>query len=331
MRPARAALACLAASSLVAPCIVAETTEVRERVRVARVLVDVRVLDRHGDPVRGLRAEDFRLRVAGEPVRVTSVDWISSAASEQVDDVRIGAPEAAELPSTRREGRLIVLFVQRHLVPSRIVGLMKIVDEVQAFLDSLRPEDRVAIVLHDWSLELFSDFTSDHAALGRVIEESIVHYRPPAPASGGTNSSGPHLRLDPELAARASNPERALQVVGRALAELPGPKTMLYLGWGLGRLEGGSVVMRPEYRPALEQLIDARVVVYALDFTQADYHTLEGPMIHVAQETGGLYMKTWLAPEIAFETVSRAIEGLYQLAFLKPDLPPGRHRLKIRI
>ena len=50
-----------------------------ERVEVARVVVDTRVLDARGRPVRGLGLDDFRVFIDGEPARIESVRWEGDA------------------------------------------------------------------------------------------------------------------------------------------------------------------------------------------------------------------------------------------------------------
>ena len=47
-----------------------------ERVDVARILIDARVLDDAGRPVLGLNAADFEVTIDGTPVRVESAQWV---------------------------------------------------------------------------------------------------------------------------------------------------------------------------------------------------------------------------------------------------------------
>jgi hypothetical protein len=47
-----------------------------ERVEVARVLVDVRVVDAAGAPITGLGRDDFEVRVGNRRARVESVQWV---------------------------------------------------------------------------------------------------------------------------------------------------------------------------------------------------------------------------------------------------------------
>jgi hypothetical protein len=226
--------------------------------------------------------------------------------------------------------RLIVLFFQRHTLPSRMVGLMIMLKRAREFVENLGPGDRVAILTFDSHLRLFSDFTDDREALAETIQRKIVPYRPPPlPEPGPFPSLAEHF--DHDAARRAASPEEALLVTARALAPLKGSKTLLYIGWGMGVYQGGAVQMRPEYGPARRALLDARVSVFPLDVTRADYHTLEGPLIKVARDTGGYYMKTFYSSYFAMDSVAGIITGRYELVFEKPDLPPGQHFIRVKL
>ena len=53
-----------------------------ERVEVARVVIDVRVVDDDGQPIPGLTPEDFEVRIDEEPVRVETALWVGSDEAE---------------------------------------------------------------------------------------------------------------------------------------------------------------------------------------------------------------------------------------------------------
>ena len=48
-----------------------------ERVEVSRVVIDVRVVDASGQPIRDLDADRFTVEIDGKPARVESVQWIT--------------------------------------------------------------------------------------------------------------------------------------------------------------------------------------------------------------------------------------------------------------
>ena len=54
-----------------------QKTSVQESVSVDRVVVDAHVIDARGNPISGLTAADFRLRVDGRNVPIESTEWIA--------------------------------------------------------------------------------------------------------------------------------------------------------------------------------------------------------------------------------------------------------------
>jgi VWFA-related protein len=313
------------------PLIAQERTDVLEEVEVGRVIVDVRVIDRQdAQPIEGLDQDDFRVEVEGRPVRLESVDWIVGATpslegASQEEIRRIESEQGPGYPS-----RLIVLFFQRDTFPSRIAGMMQMLKRADEFIATLGPDDRVAILTYTSHLKLYADFTGDHDYLRELVRRRIVPFRPPPPPEPGSFPSIAAY-FDHDAAKNAATPEQALRVTAEALKPLRGSKTMLYIGWGMGVLRGGSVQMRPEYGATRRALLEARVTVFPLDVTRADYHSLEGPLIRVARDTGGYYMKTYYSSYFAMNSIASIITGRYELVFEKPDLPPGEHFIKIRL
>lgn len=304
--------------------------EITENVEVSRVIINVRALDNGGNPIPDLGPEDFRVLVEGEPARVESVEWVAGAVPLPAD-VPGGEPEAFEKRTEPRvPGRLIVFFFQRDLIDVRIVGLMHMVREARLFLDTLGPEDRVAILKFDYHLDLYSDFTSDADALRGILQGALIPpERPYIAPEYDPLSLARHL--DRAAAYEATTPETGILVTARALAELPGAKTLLYFGWGMGRMTGGGARMQPDYTEMRSALIGSGTTLFTLDYVQSDIHGLEGPMMTAAWDTGGKYVKAYQFSIRAMKSVARAIAGHYELTFVKPDLPPGRHLLRIKL
>jgi hypothetical protein len=164
--------------------------------------------------------------------------------------------------------------------------------------------------------------------LRRVLDRSVLFERVPLLAAADAPSLVEHL--EPTAAKKAATPETALRQLGEALRELPGAKSLVLFGWGMGSWSPGvGVFLDHDYGPARQALVEGRVTVFALDVTDADYHTLEVGLEQVAEDTGGFYAKTHLFPSQAFDRLGRALEGHYELSFAKPDLEPGEHDLDI--
>jgi hypothetical protein len=139
-----------------------------------------------------------------------------------------------------------------------------------------------------------------------------------------------HLHADVLKGAKSS--EEALLILGNAMRPIPGPKSLVLFGWGLGRFSGGRVWMLPVYAAARQALESARVSVFSLDFTQADYHSLEVGLGKVSDDTGGFYAKTWHFPDIAIDRLQKTLTGHYELEVRKPEtLVRGVHMIEVDV
>ena len=90
---------------------------------------------------------------------------------------------------------------------------------------------------------------------------------------------------------------------------------MIYAGWGLGEYFAGTVTMTPDYDDARDALARARVTVFVLDVTQADYHSLEVGLETIAEDTGGTYEKTFRQPLQMTKRLAHTLEGYYEIGF----------------
>jgi VWFA-related protein len=312
------------------------------RVDVRLFTVVVRVVDGAGNPVLGLKPEDFRARVGKKEVPVAAVDWISSegapaaAAAPAIGGTpgrseespggvaAPGSPAPATPAPSGPAGKLVVLFVQAdNNDPGRTRGHLRTLKSIPHLLDALQPSDLVAVVAFDSHLKLWLDFTRDREPVPTAVYRAIrFGGRPPDLRGGGEPASlAPHFDLGKAL--RAASTERGLEVTAEALARLPGEKVMVLLGWGLGNFGPFGTQMTPAFAPAVRALGAARVTVFVLDVTDADAHDLEVGLRGIAEATGGTYDKTNIFPTLAVRHLARAISGYYVLSF-DPDALPRR-------
>ena len=303
-----------------------------EEITVALSSVVVRAVDGRGRPILGLRSEDFRVVAKGKEIPVLAADWHGA----------VQPPPQGRLPERRLEpyaetaaqeaGKLVVFFVQADLHPSRIRGQLRLRPYSRELLDTLAPEDRVAVVSFDSHLHLWLDLTRDREAVHRAIDRAML-------LNGGRGGIVRRSRDPSRLAAHfdfdaardTASPERALQVTAEALRPLPGEKALIYLGWGLGRYGSGGVRMTPDYEPAVRALLAARATVFVLDVTDADYHSLEVGLESVAEATGGTYAKTHLFPSQATGHLAGTISGYYVLALDTSALPAGAKQVRVTL
>ena len=329
-----AALWCLAGGEAAA-----QPQLIVERVDVARVIIDVRVIDDDGRPIRGLEPDDFEVRIDDEPVRVESAFWVGG---DTEDDAGDGA--AASGPVASREiagflepadrGQLIVFVVQKSLVHSRALGLLRLLMHSDRLLARVAPADRVAVVSFDSHLKIWLDFTDDLDRVETVLAEEIMFGRPPVLEP----RDGPSLlaTLSQEEGRRTWEIQEALRQLGDALEPLPGAKSVVLIGYGFGdlRVVLGMVgsTLDDRYHEARAALEAARASVFALDVTQADYHTYEHGLQMVAEDTGGFFVRTYLRPpRRVIDRVVNAIAGRYVLFTERPDVEPGEHPIEVDV
>jgi VWFA-related protein len=315
----------------------AQVPQVAERVEVSRVVIDVHVLKDDGSPVTGLTTSDLRVLVDGHPVKTESVRWTTEAVALRTMPATPPAIGAAAVARAGMPyGRQIVLLFQKDLEPSRVEGLMAMLRRAEAFLDGLDPADRVAVASFDYHLELWSDFTTDRAAVRAILERSVLFA---GRAPEGSPGEQPALlpAFDRVEGRRASSMEEALLRLGNTLDAMPGSKAMVIFGYGFGRILGAgdlrtmAVGLDQDYAEARRVLARARVTVYCLDLTQADSHTLEAGLMKVAEDTGGFYLRTHEFPGQAMSRLATALRGHYEVSVEKPDLPRGEHVIRVEL
>jgi VWFA-related protein len=299
-----------------------------ERVDVARIIVDTRVLDDRGHSVPGLTADDFKVNIDGRTTRVETATWIG-ARDTDLDAAPLESTPLSGAGVPIGPGRLVVFLFQKDLEPSRIVGLMRMLLKSRTFVETLAPNDRVAILSFDSHLKIWTDFTNDRERLHRVLAHGLLFERPPAVQA----ASAPSLveRLDPDRGRRTYDIERALELIGEALEPLPGSKSLVLIGYGFGRFSSGGVTMENGYGPARQALVASRTAVFSLDVTDADYHSLEHGLQLVSEQTGGFYARTHIFPDLAMQRLAGAIAGYYVLYVEKPESQRATHDIEVEL
>src|SRR5207244_940987 len=123
--------------------------------------VDVSVVDGQGQPVSTLRAPEFAVSVDGQPRRVVTSEYISDVSAES-QAAGVTVDPYISNNTDRRPGRLIIIvFDQNNMTMERLRGSL---DSTRKFIDSLAPNDRVALISIP-SPGPRVDFTKNHAQI----------------------------------------------------------------------------------------------------------------------------------------------------------------------
>lgn len=333
----------LALLSQAAPKPAPEQQTFEEQVTVSRVVVNVHAVDDRGNPITGLTERDFRVAVDNKLVVLESVEWVGPPASGRAKTAAPSPTPApavpgtveVQLPPSDDSQRLMVMVFQWEIAGQKQDGFVRMQRQAREFVRNLEPADRVAVLLFGSRIWLKRDFTSDRRSIDAALAgiSKAAEDRTPDPAAGISLAA-----LLPESEARsATSIEKALASVGRALGTVPGKKSLLLFGWGIGVWKAtfpgeiaGYVRQRPEYEPAREALTKSETSVFCLDVSGGS-HTLADGLQRVAFETGGLYVPTWDFPRFAMEKVERTLVGHYVLVFRKPPGPAGFHTIEIQL
>ena len=314
--------------------------QLQEQITVERVIVDARVTDYQGNPIAGLKPSDFKVKIDGKPAKVEAADWIAdTAAQREIDEttaeataVPAPAAPAPAAPALPRTGRLLVFLFQTDFArnSARIRGQMKLFQLNEEWLDWIEPEDRVAVLSFDSHLKFRLDFTGNKHDIANAMEQALYIDDPPWPQKVPLPSLG--SRLKPDVLTGIATPERALIEIGNALLNIPGPKSLILFGWGLGRFSREGVRMAPNYWIARQALEMARVSVFSIDFTEADFHSLAAGLEKVAGDTGGFYASTHNFPHLAVDRLKRTLAGHYELEVRKPATSVrGAHTIEVEV
>jgi VWFA-related protein len=304
-------LAPLALAVFVAvPAAAQQPPRFRDRVDVARIVVDARALDSQGRAIPGLTADDFAIRIRNRPARVESATWVGADSDSDTADPTIEKGSVAEAVIPR--GRLIVFLFQKDLEPTRIIGLMRMLFRAKTFLDTLGVDDRIAVVSFDSHLKIWSDFTNDRESVRRIFDRGLLLERP-KPIGAPAAAISLTRELTQAEGRRAYPIEKALLLLGQALEPLPGTKSVVLFGHGFGRFTSSGVYMEHGYEEAVAALQRARAAVFSIDVTQADGHSLEVGLQSVSEETGGFYERSFVHPDRTVQRLVGALAGHYVL------------------
>ena len=265
-----------------------------------------------------LPSDDFEV-LTDERVDVESA-WVDA---DESDWAPLPSTDLAAALTPRDRRQLVVFFVQKSLEADRALGLLRLLQDSDALLAGVGPDDRVAVVSFEHHFKLWLDFTADLARAREVLAWDVMHEDPPGiePQAGLSIAAG----IDQAEGRKIWYVEDALWRLGEVLEPMPGSKSVVVIGYGFDHVS-------TRYARALDALDAARAAVFSLDVTQADYHTFEHALRDVSHHTGGLFRTTFRDPRRAIERMASAVfSGRYVLFTRAPDLEPGSHSIDVEL
>ena len=284
-------------------------------------------MDGSGRAIPNLSASDFAVTIEGTTAKIDTVEWVPADAAT-VQNESTFQRQSSPAPTATND-RWIVFLYQKHPDLSDVEGFMRLSREMDNLTKVVGQHDHVAVLSFDTSLHYWLDFTNDTQRVRQVMTHDLLVAAPPA--VGVDVFPALTARLSPETAAKTYSIEQSLRLLGTSLEALPGPKTIVVFGYGMGTWlrRFGIVLMDRDFVEMLTSLERARVSVFCVDITKAEYHPREEGLRVVADETGGFYIQSYSAP--VFDRLEGALAGYYVLFVVPPDASTGERRIDVKV
>lgn len=301
---------------------------------VRRVPVDVVVLDRQGNPVRGLTAQDFVVKEDGAEQRIASFDVMNGTKPSYVPTTlpKLPPDTFVNLPDTAERGPLYILYYD--LVNTSQENQMSFRRMLLKFVDEAPAGVRIALFIRTQKIYQLQGFTTDHALLHEAIERK---------------GPGPHI---PEVFLYAGNYGRndamgalsAMNFIADYMSGIPGRKNLIWLAdsfpipvgpsvsGSYGASAGGapanpssggggptmldySTLLSTMMKNTYSSMMKSQIALYLVDVTGQSDPALKDWMDRISDSTGG---QSYMGNNHVDEMISEAIdhgENYYTLSY----------------
>jgi len=364
------------------------TAQTTFRTSVEVVAVDVHVVDSSGRPVPDLKPDDFAITVDGQRRPIVTADYVSSGFNASATPAESQKPQplftANWLGRMPAPGRTILLVIDEENI--RAGSAVAAARAAGQFLERLQPADRVGLVVMPRT-SLAIDPTTDRGRVKEALTHVVGHLVPvstqldmifalgvseafakrhdPKKWAGikarecSRPSALPSCPAEMDAAAetmmadarqRAQSTAQTLASLMDALAQFPGPKTLVYVSEELPVSD--FISERRDFASRLAPLgpgaAKAQVTFYVLQLNrsmadvediydnptaQADADMRALGLETVTSVTGGRRMMLSGKVDAAFDRVALEISGYYLLGFRSEasDRDGKGHEIKVTV
>src|SRR5688572_19484516 len=171
------ALSVTAGFVLASALVAAQAPEVTFKVEVNYVEEDVRVVDRDGNFVRGLKQEDFQVFEDGKPQKVQTFGMVDIPNTRPRKPLYLGPDAISIEPDVAvnkqvLDGRLyLIVLDDYHVAPLRSQHVRNLARRF--VLEKLGPDDQAAVVVTSGLLRASQDFTQNRRLLLEAIDNFV--------------------------------------------------------------------------------------------------------------------------------------------------------------
>ncbi len=261
-------------------------------VRVSTRLVQVSVIvEGHGQPLAGLKQEDFALFDQGQPQQIaffsehgSSADTAGATAAAQPLPPDMFTNRIAEKPGVPPSVTVILL----DLLNTHSSDMAYARNQIIKFIEALQPQDRVALYGLSDQLYILHDFTRDSSALLAALThyKNTENFKVSGSEMDASDTGDDNLDAFLDTTAqkfsdfytisRVEETASALEAIGNHLAALPGRKNLVWvsssfpfeIGYDAPITVGDTSEHRTfsaEIEDAARALNNANVAVYPVD------------------------------------------------------------------
>jgi VWFA-related protein len=266
------------------------------KVAAELVLVDVTVVDRNGQPVKGLKPEQFQVFEDNRPQIIKTFEYMDIAAKQEEKNEPVApvleagmlnnpAPEVIKITEAgppdnmelARDKRLIFLFFDSSSMPPE--DFVRVREAAETYIsEKLTPADMVAVGLLGDTLRILQDFTNDRDSLLKAIKKVTPGEGTAVAEMGGVADLEAQQQLaesGEEDTDAAFNPDEtelnifntdrklgAIEVVSRTLKNIPGKKILVYFSNGIRQTGTDN---QSQLRASVDAANRGNVSIYTVD------------------------------------------------------------------
>lgn len=366
MKSAHKLLLCLAIQGLyfLSICFFAAQVGNQEKLRyevtVALKLVQVYVLDKHGNAVADLTKSDFELYDNGQAKPITDFEK-HELSLDQVPQVPQPPVPAASVSNTNRKFFLFFDFAFNNRA-----GISKSRTAALNFLDTqVRIEDEVGVLSFSArrGLTLHEYLTSDHRRIRQVVEalgpgkflgrawtldsEWVKDHQEVDKAIGSDMTKSIVGAEESAMKKEAIGFASQIPELAKALRKIPGIKNIILFSSGIPNdmLYGGTFYvwgdasLRDRYNEMCKELASSNSAVYAVNASGAGFTAFEesylkgdGALRQLARESGGKYFDNINSYENINRTIQKVTGTYYVLGYYIDEKRDGRfHNVRVKV
>ena len=305
--------------------------EFGSEVDVSEVLLDVRVTDSQGNVILGLGPDDFVVREDGERRPVETVSFYSNRRLEGPIPKSLEGKVSQDGETTERYFVLLFDDQRRSDLGGPANLMRRQLDagrQAKAWVRTLPPSDRVAVLSYDAKLKVQTDFTADRQQLEAAIDAAVQGkdlYGGNWPSRAGDTPAERSLLAGlPQgeaLDKQSRRLQQAIETIAEAAGEIRGRKNLILFSSGFGEVNrfGQYIPDQRYYPPMMRALNDNNVAVYTIDLVPTEVqHELSNAMNVLSEDTGGRYFFNFTSFRSPLEQIEDTNSGYYLLSYRSP-------------